>query len=142
MADEGLNKLHPLASTNSNCLLEKPTKRHGITSVFMAVLPETKSGGRLYPMLVERIVRNELDSVDSITSRKSPHVLRHTLATDLLDSGSDINSIKELLGHSSLAATQIYTHNSIERLQSVYQKAHPRAKMDQDCNSDKNSTEQ
>lgn len=89
---------------------------------------QTKRGGRLYPMLVERIVRNELDSVDSITSRKSPHVLRHTLATELLDNGADLNSIKELLGHSSLAATQVYTHNSIERLKSVYNNAHPRAK--------------
>lgn len=107
-----------------------------------APLLQTKKGGRLYPVLVDRAVKQELGSMPDFTARKSPHVLRHTLATDLLDSGSDINSIKELLGHSSLAATQIYTHNSIERLQSVYQKAHPRAKMDQDCNSDKNSTEQ
>ena len=88
----------------------------------------TPKGGRLYPVFVDRTVKKELGAVDGITGRKSPHVLRHTLATELLDDGADINSIKELLGHSSLAATQIYTHNSIERLQSVYQSAHPRAK--------------
>ena len=63
-----------------------------------------------------------------VTSRKSPHVLRHTLATELLDEGADINSIKEMLGHSSLAATQVYTHTSVDRLKKVYFNAHPRAK--------------
>ena len=93
-----------------------------------APLLQTKKGGRLYPVLVDRAVKQELGEVPDITGRKSPHVLRHTLATDLLGSGTDLNSIKELLGHSSLAATQVYTHNSIERLQSVYNNAHPRAK--------------
>ena len=93
-----------------------------------APLLQTSSGSRLYPMLVERIVRKELGGVEGMTARKSPHVLRHTLATELLDEGSDLNSIKELLGHSSLAATQVYTHNSIERLKTVYNNAHPRAK--------------
>ena len=93
-----------------------------------APLLQTKKGGRLYPVLVDRAVKQELGEVSGITGRKSPHVLRHTLATDLLGSGTDLNSIKELLGHSSLAATQVYTHNSIERLQSVYNNAHPRAK--------------
>lgn len=92
-----------------------------------APLLQTPRGGRLYPMLVQRIVGAELGGVGSITSRKSPHVLRHTLATQLLSDGADLNSIKELLGHSSLAATQVYTHNSIERLKSVYNQAHPRA---------------
>ena len=87
----------------------------------------TKTGGRLYPVFVDRAVKEELGSVPDITSRKSPHVLRHTLATELLDEGTDINSIKELLGHSSLAATQVYTHNSIEKLKKVYKSAHPRA---------------
>ena len=78
----------------------------------------------------DRAVKAALGEVDGISGRKSPHVLRHTLATELLDGGADLNSIKELLGHSSLAATQVYTHNSIERLQSVYKSAHPRAKND------------
>ena len=88
----------------------------------------TEKGKRLYPMAVQRIVSGELETVGSISGRKSPHVLRHTLATGLLDQGADLNSIKELLGHSSLAATQVYTHNSIEKLKNVYNNAHPRAK--------------
>ena len=88
----------------------------------------TAKGGKLYPMLVDRAVKAELGQVGSITGRKSPHVLRHSLATELLNEGADLNSIKELLGHSSLAATQVYTHNSIEKLKKVYVNAHPRAK--------------
>ena len=88
----------------------------------------TEKGNALYPMAVERIVTEELGKVDSIAGRKSPHVLRHTLATELLEKGADLNSIKELLGHSSLAATQVYTHNTIGQLKNVYNNAHPRAK--------------
>jgi len=93
-----------------------------------APLLQTAKGRRLYPVLVDRAVKKELGGVEGISGRKSPHVLRHTLATGLLSEGADLNSIKELLGHSSLAATQVYTHNSIERLKSVYNNAHPRAK--------------
>ena len=93
-----------------------------------AALLQTERGGRLYPVFVDRAVKKELGGVAGISGRKSPHVLRHTLATELLDNGADLNSIKELLGHSSLAATQVYTHNSIERLKNVYNNAHPRAK--------------
>ena len=88
----------------------------------------TVNGGSLYPVFVDRVVKGELGQVGSITGRKSPHVLRHSLATELLDEGADLNSIKELLGHSSLAATQVYTHNSVEKLKKVYVNAHPRAK--------------
>ena len=91
-------------------------------------LLRTPSGRRLYPVYIDRAVKHELGAVPDITGRKSPHVLRHTLATELLNGGSDLNSIKELLGHSSLAATQVYTHNSIAKLKSVYNRAHPRAK--------------
>ncbi len=91
-------------------------------------LLQTERGSRLYPVFVDRAVKKELAGVPGISGRKSPHVLRHTLATELLDKGADINSIKEMLGHSSLSATQVYTHNSIERLKSVYHNAHPRAK--------------
>ncbi|MBP5382453.1 MAG: tyrosine-type recombinase/integrase [Bacteroidales bacterium] len=93
-----------------------------------APLLRTPKGARLYPVYVDRVVKNELAAVPGITVRRSPHVLRHTLATELLSEGTDLNSIKELLGHSSLAATQVYTHNTVERLQSVYKNAHPRAK--------------
>ncbi len=88
----------------------------------------TWSGGKLYPVYVDREIKIELGQIKGITGRKSPHVLRHTLATELLNNGADLNSIKELLGHSSLAATQVYTHNSIEKLKKVYNNAHPRAK--------------
>ena len=88
----------------------------------------TAKGAKLYPMFVDRTIKSELGQVGSITGRKSPHVLRHSLATELLNEGADLNFIKELLGHSSLAATQVYTHNSIEKLKNVYLNAHPRAK--------------
>jgi integrase/recombinase XerC len=84
-------------------------------------------GNPLNAEYVDRVVKSELGGY-GITGRKSPHVLRHTLATDLLGEGADLNSIKEMLGHSSLAATQVYTHNSVERLKKVYDHAHPRAK--------------
>lgn len=91
-------------------------------------LLRTKKGDRLYPVFVDRVIKKELSQVDGITGQKSPHVLRHTLATELLDGGTDLNSIKEFLGHSSLAATQVYTHNSVEKLKKTYNNAHPRAK--------------
>ncbi|MBQ9174820.1 MAG: tyrosine-type recombinase/integrase [Bacteroidales bacterium] len=87
----------------------------------------TPKGKALYPVYVDRAVKKELGE-EGITGRKSPHVLRHTLATSLLDEGADLNSIKELLGHSSLAATQVYTHATVEKLKNVYVNAHPRAK--------------
>lgn len=88
----------------------------------------TPKGGAIYPMYVDRAVKSELGEAKGFTTRKSPHVLRHTLATELLEEGTDLNTIKELLGHSSLAATQVYTHNSIAKLKKVYETAHPRAK--------------
>lgn len=87
----------------------------------------TDKGAQLYPAFVDRAVKAELTGF-GISGRKSPHVLRHSLATALLDEGADLNAIKEMLGHSSLAATQVYTHNSIERLKAQYMNAHPRAK--------------
>jgi len=87
----------------------------------------TEKGSALYPVYVDRAVKAELDGY-GITGRKSPHVLRHSVATALLDDGADLSSIKEMLGHASLAATQVYTHNSVDRLKKVYNLAHPRAK--------------
>lgn len=86
----------------------------------------TDKGQNLYPRLVYNIIHQNLALVSSL-KKKSPHVLRHTYATHLLNNGADLNAIKELLGHSSLAATQVYTHNSIERLKEVYNKKHPRS---------------
>jgi len=86
----------------------------------------TDSGAQLYPMLVNRIIKNLLKNFSSV-EKKSPHVLRHTYATHLLDKGAEINAVKELLGHSSLAATQVYTHNSMEKIKKAYDQAHPKA---------------
>lgn len=85
----------------------------------------TDKGAKPYDNLIYRIVRKYLAEVTTI-SKKSPHVLRHTFATHLLNNGADINDIKELLGHANLAATQIYTHNSFEKLKDVYKHSHPR----------------
>ena len=88
----------------------------------------TYKGCRLYPAYVDRAVKSGLKGQKGITGRKSPHVLRHSLATELMNDGTDIFSIKEMLGHSSLATTQIYTHSSIAQLKHSYEQAHPRAK--------------
>ncbi len=89
----------------------------------------TQKGKKMYPKLVYLTAKKYLSQVTSI-EQKSPHVLRHSFATHLSNNGAELNAIKELLGHSNLSATQIYTHNSIERLKAVYQNAHPRAKKD------------
>jgi len=86
----------------------------------------TDSGHPMYPKLIYRIV-NEFLNVATTLDKKSPHVLRHSFATHLLNSGAELNAIKELLGHANLSATQIYTHNTFEKLKAVYNKAHPRA---------------
>lgn len=86
----------------------------------------TEKGGIVYPNLIYRIVKAYLSQV-STASKKSPHVLRHTFATQMLNNGADINAVKELLGHASLAATQVYTHNTIDKIKSIYKSAHPRA---------------
>lgn len=82
-------------------------------------------GEACYPMMVYRLVRRKMATTS--TQRKSPHILRHSYATHLLDHGAEINAVKDLLGHTSLAATQIYTHNSIEKIKKTFNQAHPKA---------------
>jgi integrase/recombinase XerC len=86
----------------------------------------TSKGEKLYPRLVYRVVNRYLSLVTT-ADKKSPHVLRHTFATHMLNKGADLNAIKELLGHANLSATEVYTHNTFEKLKSVYKHAHPRA---------------
>ena len=85
----------------------------------------TSKGKQLYPVMVNRIVKKKLALTG--VEKKSPHVLRHTYATHLLNKGAEINAVKELLGHSSLAATQVYTHNTMEKLKKIFDQAHPKA---------------
>lgn len=86
----------------------------------------TGKGKKLYPKYAYLLVKKYLSHIPTL-DKKSPHVLRHTFATHLMNNGAEINAVKELLGHSSLAATQVYTHNTIEKLKEVYKKAHPKA---------------
>lgn len=113
----------PLVGLLKNYLL----KRNEIAQIpDNQILILTDLGYEAYPMLIQRIVKKHLNLVTTL-EQKSPHVLRHTFATHLLNRGADLNAIKDLLGHSSLAATQIYTHNSIEKIKKIYQNAHPKA---------------
>ena len=86
----------------------------------------TDKGQPLYEAFVYRKVKRYLGAATSL-EKNSPHILRHTFATHLLNKGADLNAVKELLGHSSLAATQVYTHNSLDKLKKVFEKAHPKA---------------
>lgn len=101
-------------------------RNESFKSVHFETLIVSDSGKPLNPRTLYTIVRKILEQVTTI-EKKSPHVLRHTFATHLLNNGAEINAIKELLGHSSLAATQVYTHNTIDKLKDIYKKAHPKA---------------
>lgn len=102
--------------------LELKTKNM-LNSEFLLI---TSKGNKLYETLVYRIINSYFSQVSSKV-KKSPHILRHSFATHLLNEGADLNSVKELLGHSSLASTQVYTHNSLDAIRKVYNQAHPRS---------------
>lgn len=102
---------------------QKLKQEIGITG---SLLLCTDSGDALYPMFIYRKVKGYLSEVTTL-SKRSPHVMRHTFATHLLNKGADLNAVKDLLGHTSLAATQVYTHNSIEKLKAAFDQAHPKA---------------
>jgi integrase/recombinase XerC len=101
-------------------------KKSNFNNNATTLLIVTDTGDKSYPMMVYRIVKKYLNLATTIEQR-SPHILRHTFATHLLNKGADLNSIKDLLGHSSLAATQVYTHNSLEKLKTIFEQAHPKA---------------
>ncbi len=101
-------------------------RNKNFSSESFSYLIVTDSGEKMYARLVYNIVNTILKQITTV-EKKSPHVLRHTFATHMLNNGAEINAIKELLGHASLAATQVYTHNTIEKLKEVYRKAHPKA---------------
>jgi len=101
-------------------------KRKDLENFDNEILLVSGKGKKLYPRYVYNVVNKYLSMVTTI-DKKSPHVLRHSFATHLMNNGADLNAVKELLGHSSLAATQVYTHNTIEKLKDIHKKAHPKA---------------
>ena len=119
-------RIIPISTVLSNLIDDyiKQKKEMGLVErTFLLVTPK---GHKLYPKYLYLIVREYLTLVTTIHKR-SPHILRHSFATHLTNNGADLHSVKELLGHTSLAATQVYTHNTIEKLKKVYKKAHPKA---------------
>lgn len=111
--------VHTIESYKARKKKDVDVKDHGYLFV-------TNSGDPCYPMMIYRTVKKYL-SMHTSSEKINPHVLRHTYATHLLNKGAEINAVKDLLGHSSLAATQVYTHNSIEKLKKVFDQAHPKA---------------
>src|SRR5204863_7794152 len=100
---------------------EKQINKNNLPYVFL-----TDNGQQMYPNFVYRIVKKYI-SLCSTVEKRSPHVLRHSFATHMSNNGAKLNDIKELMGHASLASTQVYTHNTIEQLKDIYKIAHPKA---------------
>jgi len=121
-------RIVPLINTVVQTAILYLEKRNGLESILdKEMLFLTQKGVKIYETLVYRIINGYFSSASSKV-KKSPHILRHSFATHLLNQGADLNAVKELLGHSSLASTQVYTHNSIAELKKVHVKAHPRSK--------------
>ncbi len=118
-------RIIPFGDKVKNTITEYLKERENLSSM-TSTLFLTKKGEIIYPKLVYRIVNHYLGTVTT-ASKKSPHVLRHTFATHMLNNGADLNAIKEILGHANLSATQVYTHNTIEKLKNIHKQAHPKA---------------
>tara|TARA_B100001109_G_C18854691_1_gene471053 strand:- start:382 stop:1257 length:876 start_codon:yes stop_codon:yes gene_type:complete len=117
-------RIIPISNSLAKSLVEYLSEKQSLYSEPFIFL--TDSGKKLYPKFVYRKVNSYLSMVSSL-QKKSPHILRHTFATHMLNNGADLNTIKEFLGHANLSATEVYTHNSIEKLKNIYKQAHPRA---------------
>ncbi|MFK7813249.1 MAG: tyrosine-type recombinase/integrase [Maribacter sp.] len=121
-------RIVPLLPSTKQLFLEYYLERKNLEQLFdEQFVFLSKAGAKIYETLVYRVINKYLSEVSSKV-KKSPHILRHTFATHLLNKGADLNSVKELLGHSSLASTQVYTHNSIAELKKVHMASHPRNK--------------
>ena len=118
---ERIVPLHREITATINCYLEQRQQVEKDDNLLL-----TDSGKKMYPKFVYRKVNYYLGHVTT-ASKKSPHVLRHTFATHMLNNGADLNTIKEILGHANLSATEVYTHNTIEKLKNIYKQAHPKA---------------
>jgi len=118
-------RIIPYPRSINKLLSQYMEKRDQVFGCTPETLLVTAKGSPVYEKLIYRIVKNNLGLVTSL-EKKSPHVLRHSYATHLLNRGADLNAVKELLGHSNLAATQIYTHTTFEKLHEIYKQAHPR----------------
>lgn len=131
--DIGQGRIRVLGKRNKERVIPIPQSTLLLLKNYLAVRPISESNHLIltdqhdtaYPMFIQRLVKKYLGLVSSLEKR-SPHVLRHTFATHLLNRGADLQAIKELLGHSNLAATQIYTHTSIEKLRNIHAQAHPK----------------
>lgn len=119
-------RIVPISGSLINLIDSYILERDSVTPDNQDYLIVTDKGAKAYPNLIYRSVNSSLAKVTT-QNKKSPHVLRHSFATHLLNNGADLNAVKELLGHSNLSATQVYTHNTFEKLKSIYKQAHPRA---------------
>ncbi len=126
LGKRGKYRVIPISDSVIDLIDTYETSKKTSFGMLQSLLLVTDKGDEMYPVFVQRKVKYYLDFVTTIT-KKSPHILRHSFATHLLNRGADLNAIKELLGHSSLGATQIYTHNSISELKEIHKKAHPKA---------------
>lgn len=119
-------RIIPINHTLFSLIAEYIHLKNELKSADRIYLLVNQNGKKLYPKYLYLIVKKYLSTVTTV-NKKSPHILRHSFATHLTNNGADLHSVKELLGHTSLAATQIYTHNTIEKLKEAYKKAHPKA---------------